>query len=141
MCIICNQEYKNQENITSINCSGCTSVTKIPVIEGLKYLWCKGCEWVNQNPKYNENIRKLIILQMFCRKNISYFRFNKWIRTRYFSEWFYYPDNMGEYKHKKNIDIINKCRLQISTILANDLTHNVLNQTPLHVFFRVLRVF
>jgi hypothetical protein len=76
------------------------------LIEGLKYINCDCCEWVCQNPDYNENIRKLIILQMFCRKNIPYFRFKKWINTREFSEWFYHPDNMGGYKHKKNMSNI-----------------------------------
>jgi hypothetical protein len=91
------------EGLKYIRCSGCTSLTEIQVIEGLEVLDCSGCEWVNQNPKYNENIRKLITLQMFCRKNIPYFRFKKWINTREFSEWFYHPDNLGGSKHKKNM--------------------------------------
>lgn len=42
-----------------------------------------------------KNIRKLQILQRFCKKNQKYWRFERWVRSRSFAEWFYAPENPG----------------------------------------------
>ncbi len=49
MCIICTGEYKTIENLTTLVCSGCT-LTEIPVIPGLKYLYCAHCPSLTEIP-------------------------------------------------------------------------------------------
>jgi len=39
--------------------------------------------------------QKIKYLQNFCRRNLKYFRFKRWIKTREFIEWIYSPENIG----------------------------------------------
>jgi hypothetical protein len=41
---------------------------------------------------YNEKIK---ILQLFCRRNYRYFKFNNYIKSDEFNEWLYHPDKIG----------------------------------------------
>ena len=41
MCIICTKQYNN--DLTILNCSGCTQVTSIPLLENLTELHCVNC--------------------------------------------------------------------------------------------------
>ena len=47
MCIICTGKYLKSK---SLYCYGCTSLTKIPVIPGLKTLYCTGCTSLKEIP-------------------------------------------------------------------------------------------
>ena len=41
MCIICKKKYNN--DTTVINCSYCTNVTSLPLLNNLTTLCCSGC--------------------------------------------------------------------------------------------------
>lgn len=58
------------------------------------------CLLLYKNKQYEKPIA---VLQKFCRKNRSYFRFMMWIRSREFNEWFYHPDGIGGRMHLKRM--------------------------------------
>jgi hypothetical protein len=39
-------------------CGGCTSLTSVPIISGLKNLFCENCPWLK-----TENVKKVVIIQ------------------------------------------------------------------------------
>jgi hypothetical protein len=78
-------------------CWECTSLTSLPLenCTGLQELYCDDCPWIpQQNPEYENNLRKLIFLQRSRRRS----RMRKFLglcRTEAFCRYFYSPDNMG----------------------------------------------
>jgi hypothetical protein len=103
------------EGLQRLYCNGCTSLTSLgPLPEGLQKLDCSGCRVLTSvgpqsvidnlmfyspaiwtpSEKLEENLRKLSVLQRFCRS----FHIRKLLRfskTRKFCEWFYHPENYG----------------------------------------------
>jgi len=70
----------------------------------LTALYCCGCPWIDiKNPFFNSNMKKLKCLQRFCRNNLRYWRFRRWIRCKEFAEWFYSPKQWGGKIAKKII--------------------------------------
>jgi hypothetical protein len=93
-----------------LDCCKCSNITSIP---NIATIWCFECPWLNhsQNPDYENNIKKLLLLQRFYKKNFKYFVFKRWIKSKEFKEWFYSPENVGGRKHKR---IMEKMYAQIS---------------------------
>jgi hypothetical protein len=91
-------------NLKELNCRNCPLLQKLP--ENLRYLSCRGCHWLNhsQNPDYNSNIQKLIILQNFVRKYLKYRRFVKYVNSKAFIEWIYDPERIGGRLSKKSLE-------------------------------------
>jgi hypothetical protein len=114
-------------NLIGLHCSDCPLLTSIPdTLVNLIYLDCSGnrlittvpfilrtynprihiyyddCPWINYNK--DKNIRKLITLQRFVKKNIKYWIFSKWIKSKEGVEWIYHPDNIGGIIAKKSIE-------------------------------------
>jgi hypothetical protein len=84
----------------------CPKLTSIPYIDKqseINILCCHECPWINHghNPDYENNIKKLLVMQSFCKKNFRYFVFSRWVKSQEFQEWFYSPENAGGRKHKK----------------------------------------
>jgi hypothetical protein len=52
--------------------------------------------------KTKDNIEKIKVLQSFCRRNYKYFKFNKYIKSKEFNEWFYHPNNIGGKMHMRH---------------------------------------
>jgi hypothetical protein len=92
--------------LKKLGCSACRMLTSIPHINSLKKLDYFDCPWINRggNPKYKNNINKLITLQRFCKKNYKYFVFKRWVKSQEFNEWFYAPENVGGIKHKQMME-------------------------------------
>jgi len=65
------------------------------------------CPWLNYTQKGNNyfmnNLSKLKILQAWYRKNIKFWRFKIWIKSKDGLEWLYNPDNIGGKIVKRNI--------------------------------------
>jgi hypothetical protein len=80
-----------------LNCYDCPRLTSIPNIPGLRKLFCRKC-WVPENPYYEKDMKALLTLQRFCRKNLRYWRIKNWVGTVACTEWFYHPQNMGGHK-------------------------------------------
>jgi len=90
-------------NLVDLWCNGCTSLTKVPVPR--KSYICRGCTWLEEeNKNFDDNIEKLKRLQRFCRNNLKYWRFKRWVNSREFAEWFYDPEQWGGRASKRNIE-------------------------------------
>jgi hypothetical protein len=77
-----------------LDCRKCTGITTIQTLDNLITLDCDGCTWIDPKIK-KSNLKKLITLQRFVKKNYRYFTFKHWIRSRAGVEWLYSPDNIG----------------------------------------------
>jgi len=91
--------------LTRLFCHECTNLTEIPpdLLELIDF-YCAGCIWIEkQNPSFNFNMEKLKRLQRFCRNNLKYWRFRRWIKSKEFAEWFYSPNQWGGKVAKLNI--------------------------------------
>ena len=109
-------------NLTCLNCNSCCLLTCIPnTLVKLKILNCCNCHMLINTPQYykikyfyhnsswidpnkTNNIQKLITLQRFVKKNLKYWIFSRWIKSREFNEWIYHPDNIGGKMAKKQIE-------------------------------------
>jgi hypothetical protein len=90
-------------NLTRLNCSNCPLLTTIPN-HRYEYLNKTGCPWLDQT-----NIPKLVTLQTFVRKNLKYFRFKHWCKSREGIVWIYDPTHLGGWYAKKQLEkMINK---------------------------------
>ena len=59
-------------NVTYLDCSNCPSLTSLPTLPNVTYLDCNNCPWLNQNnPKFEDNIRKLCTLQKNVKKILN----------------------------------------------------------------------
>jgi hypothetical protein len=88
-------------NLIELHCNGNRLITSIPYIStGYNYYY--DCPWINNNK--TRNIQKLITLQRFVKKNLKYWRFSRWIKSREFNEWIYHPDNIGGKMAKREIE-------------------------------------
>jgi len=112
------------ESLKTLYCYGCTNFTSLgPLPKSLRYLYCGGCSLLTQmdplsvidnlddywpstwspSEDLEENLKKLVILQKFCRS----FRTRKLLKlskTRKFCEWFYHPENYGGRWAKKSLN-------------------------------------
>jgi hypothetical protein len=86
-----------------LDCRKCIGITTIPTIYDLILLDCSGCTWIDPSIK-ESNLKKLITLQRFVKKNYRYFTFKHWIRSRPGVEWLYSPDNIGGKVVKKQTE-------------------------------------
>ena len=58
MCIICTRDYTT--DITTLNCSGCSTITKIPdTLTNLNYLFCDRCPKLTSIPSTLVNLTNL----------------------------------------------------------------------------------
>jgi hypothetical protein len=94
-------EIRNK-GLSNLNCSECAILTELKLFEDVlpMIFQCKDSPWLNYNGKYKDSLKKLIILQKFCRKNMKYFIFRNWIKSEKFAKWFYHPENYGGKIHK-----------------------------------------
>jgi hypothetical protein len=90
-------------DLITLDCTGCTGITCIPPVLNLTYLYCGGCTWIDPRIE-KSNLKKLITLQRFVKKNYRYFTFKHWIKSRAGVEWLYSPDNIGGKVVKKQIE-------------------------------------
>jgi len=79
----------------------CPILTEIP--NSFFMTDCYGCPWLKHDPLYEKNIKNLRHLQCFCRKNVTFWRFKRWIKSRGFAEWFYGPNQWGGRAIKRSI--------------------------------------
>jgi hypothetical protein len=86
--------------LTSLDCFNCPLLTTIPD-NRYTYLDNTGCPWLDQ-----ANISKLIALQTFVRKNLKYFRFKHWCKSKEGIIWIYDPNHLGGWYDKKQIENI-----------------------------------
>jgi len=94
------------ESLKHFRVDSCHSLTEIifpkkPMIlekeEGIGglYFSCDNCPWIwYDNQKYSENLKKLRVLQIFCR-TIRVRKLLRLSRTKKFCEFFYHPENYG----------------------------------------------
>jgi len=73
------------------------------VLPELYDFYCSDCPWLIYNSSFNSNVEKLKCLQRFCRNNLKYWRFRRWIKTREFAEWFYSPKQWGGRSGKREM--------------------------------------
>jgi len=85
--------------LISLSCYACTNLIEISTPPNISFLNRNGCAWLE-----NDNIEKLKRLQRFCRNNLGYWRFRRWIKTKEFAEWFYDPEQWGGRASKRNIE-------------------------------------
>jgi hypothetical protein len=109
-------------NLGELNCCYCPLLTNIPntlvnliyldcrssslitsISNNIKYLECENCPWIDKYVR-RDNIRKLITLQRFVKRNLKYWIFSRWIKSRGGVEWIYHPDNIGGKIAKKRIE-------------------------------------
>lgn len=93
----------------------CRSLIEIPSIylhtyqkkDGIHRLGVWDCPWLKETGylDYNKNIVSLVTLQKFCRKNLKFFRFKRWLKSHDFVSWFYAPENFGGYKTKLRMEV------------------------------------
>lgn len=103
-------------NLEFLVCDGCRMILSIPetltkLLDDSCDFWiesedekinCAGCPWIDENK--DENIRKLIVLQKFVRKNLMFWKFKRWIKSKEGIEWLYHPDNIGGRIVKKSLE-------------------------------------
>jgi len=83
-------------NLGELWCIDCTSLTDVPEFSTLHEFHSWNCPWIkNRNSSFESNVEKLKYLQRFCRNNLRYWIFRRWIKTREFAEWFYSPNQIG----------------------------------------------
>jgi len=103
------------KSLQELYCNKCTSLTSLgPILENLRLLCCNGCSLLTRVDPQNvinnlmfyfpstwtpseeleENLKKLIVLQRFCR-SFHTRKLLKLSKTRKFCEWFYHPENYG----------------------------------------------
>jgi hypothetical protein len=89
-------------NLIRLDCSRCPLITSIPVLPNLTYIRCIGCPWlINNNPDYNSNIARLIVLQKWA-KRIKLA--NGLVRRSVqIAPYWYHPSAHGGYFHKKRM--------------------------------------
>lgn len=111
--------------LQTIDCSYCSKLSNIPFIQGLRnlycidcrnlielpygsedeifiFIWSNGCLWMDfPSCRYDENIKKLILLQKWMKKMIVRKRLIKLIPL--LMPIYYHPESKGGYFHKKNM--------------------------------------
>lgn len=97
-------ELPSSLKLSFLNCGGCRNLTQIPNCEStaLILILKNGCPWLNyKNKKYDENVRKLVILQKWLRRMILRKKLITLIPL--LVPLYYHPDSRGGYFHKKNM--------------------------------------
>jgi hypothetical protein len=106
--------------LQNLSCSFCPLLTNIPLINGLQTLYCydcrsltelnvtnlifqqtNGCIWLEDDPDFNQSIKKLIILQKWFKKMYLSNRLKKLIPQ--LIPLYYHPDAKGGYFDKLKI--------------------------------------
>uniref|UniRef100_A0A6C0ELL1 Uncharacterized protein n=1 Tax=viral metagenome TaxID=1070528 RepID=A0A6C0ELL1_9ZZZZ len=89
------KEISDLPKLLQLDCGYCTSLTKICDTSRINHYFNGGSTWIRYDDSFNSNMRKLIYLQSFCRNNLRYWRFKRWLRSKEFAEWFYSPNQWG----------------------------------------------
>jgi hypothetical protein len=67
----------------------------------MQILECDGCGWLDNNPDYRDNVKKLIVIQKWIKRIILSNRLSGLIPG--LVPIYYHPDHRGGFFHKKRI--------------------------------------
>lgn len=85
-----------------LSCQNSRSLTNIGDTANLSWYHCSGCIWSYvRNDKFDDNIRRLIVLQRWFKKILQSKRLTKLIPK--LIPLYYHPECKGGYFHKKSI--------------------------------------
>jgi hypothetical protein len=92
-------------NLFFLDCGDCPLLTSIPstFVSASTWVIDDNSPWINKKSK-DDNMGKLITLQLFVKKYVKYRIFSNWIKSREGVEWIYHPDNIGGKMAKRDIE-------------------------------------
>ncbi len=91
------------EELQRLKCTNCPLLTNVPTpINNIPLLYCYNCKWLKENNyEYDNNIKKIKIIQRFIKKNILGKRLIRLIPK--IIPIYYHPEYKGGYMHKKQM--------------------------------------
>jgi hypothetical protein len=90
------------DGLQELACYNCRSLTKLNInVANLDYSDTYGCIWLDNDPNYDQSIKKLILLQKWWKKIYLSNRLKKLIKQ--LIPLYYHPDAKGGYFDKLKI--------------------------------------
>ncbi len=97
------KKIQPMKRLQMLNTFNCRQLIECPGFHNGMYEYtCKNCPWINyQNPNYQRNIEKIIVLQKWFQGFVRSKKMKQMIKC--IVPIYYHPDNKGGYFHKKKM--------------------------------------